>query len=265
MSKQENQKYIASQWARAWWVVAPALLFIGVLTVFNRNAGIMRLAPALGALAVLVLALGFAWWTVQRVSSERSRALRLPGPDALLALIEKSFSQSRIPDSDAFLAQSRAVALALYGEGQRARAALASIDWPRRPPLIQAAGAASESLIASICDRDFAQGVKKALTAQSLAEIAPGTPGAAASNRFYATVLAFARVLANEEDAAALTALEGAAKVKRLATLQAIALAGLVAHAHRAGTPERLAALRKDLIAVAPALHERLFRSSAAS
>jgi hypothetical protein len=265
VSKQENQKYLASQWARALWVVAPALLLIGALTVLNRNAGIVRLAPALGALAVLVLALGYAWWTVQRVSSERARALRSPSPDALLALTEKSFGQSRIPDGDAFLAQSRAVALALYGEGQRARDALASIDWQRRAPLIQAAGAASDSLIASICERDFAQALRAARRAKSLAELAPGTTGAAASNRFYATVLAFAQVLANEEDAATLATLEAAAKVKRLATLQAIALGGLVAHAQRAGTPERLEALRSELLSVAPALHALLFRESAGS
>jgi len=265
MSKQQNQKYLAGHWARSLWVVVPALLFIGALTAFNRDGGVSRFAPALGALTVLGLALGFAWWTVQRVSSERSRALRLPTPDVLLALTEKSFKQSRIPDGDAFLAQARAVALALYGEGQRARDALESVDWQRRAPIIQAAGAASQSLIASICERDFAQGMKEARRAQSLAELRPGTLGAAASNRFYATVLAFAQVLANEEDAVTLATLQASAKVKRLATLQAIAIAGLAAHAQRLGAPEPFEALRQDLLSVAPTLHDLLIHSKSAS
>jgi hypothetical protein len=201
---------------------------------------------------------GFVWWKVTRLSKAMARALQSPSPEALLAEIGKSRKPALVADADAFIAQSRAFALALYGEGDRARAVLESIDWRKRSPLVQAAGVASESLIALLCDVDLARGLTLARRARDLADIPALTPGAGASARVYSALVAFAQVLAEDEDISTLPALQRAARAKRYPTLHAIALAGLAVHAERAATPDR-EQLREQLASFAPHLNELVF------
>ena len=258
MSKDENRKYLSGLWA-------PTLILLTIVAVMlswsaiGSASGPLRFAPALAGLGALVFVAALAFWNARRKANAMAVALRSPTPEPLLSLIDGTFKMAQIADKDAFLAQSRAVALALYGDGTRAREALRPVDWSRRAPIIQAAGVVSEGLITMLCDGDFERGLRDAKRARSLAELAPGTFGSKASNRFYASVVAFGQVLADEHDASAVPTLQDAVKTKTFPTLKAIALAGLVADAQRSGTAAHAEALRDELKAFAPALDTVLF------
>jgi hypothetical protein len=263
VSKQENQRYLRRLWAG---VLLLVLIGLGLMVwstwrswrpdaLTDPSQLIVHAIP----LAFVACALIVAWWSAQRLAKAMASALRAPTPEPFLALLDKSLKSARIADMDAFAAQSRAVVLALYGEGPRALALLEPIDWQRRAPLVQAAGVVSESLVALLCDGDFERGLRDARRARSLAQIARSMPGSRTSDRFYSTVVALAQVLAGEEDASTVPTLEDAAKAKTLPTLKAIALAGLTAEALRSGPDDRAKALRSELASFAPALDKRLF------
>jgi hypothetical protein len=258
VNEQKNHKYLGGLWLRA---LLPLVLLLIVLVAVGGSGRVPGYWSVLGAglLGLIGFIAGGVWWKVRSTAGAMARALRSPTPDAALELVDQSFQKATIADSDAFRAQSRATLLALYGEGERARDALRPIDWERRAPLIRAAGIVSESLIALICDGDFEGGLREATRARSLAGVKAGTPGGKTSNRLYASVVAFAQVLADKEDASTLPTLEASAKAKLFPKLQAIAVAGLAAHAHRTGTTDRFNELRSQLVAIAPKLDEVFF------
>jgi hypothetical protein len=263
VSKQENRKYLGGLWARA---LLPVALIAIVLVTLGRSNRLSIYWTVMGFmfLGVFGFIAALVWWKLRATSKAMANALRLPTPEPLLELLDRSFRTATVADADAFQAQSRSTVLAMYGEGERARAVLRAIDWERRAPLVRAAGVVSESLIALVCDGDFARGLSEALRARSLAEVTRGTPGAKTSDRVYATVVALAQVLANKEEASTLPTLEDSAKAKLFPKLQAIAVAGLAAHAHRAGTAESFEARRSELVAIAPKLDEVFFGAQTA-
>jgi hypothetical protein len=258
MSKEENRKYLSGLWAPSLIVLTPFAVML-CWSVVGFGSGPLDFGPALAGLGAVVLVSAYVFWHARRKANAMVVALRSPTPEPLLTLIDVAFESAQIADKDAFHAQSRAVALALYGDGSRAREALRPVDWRRRAPIIQAAGVASEGLIAMLCDGEFERGLRDAKRARSLAELAPGTFGSKASNRFYASLVAFGQVLVGEHDASAVPTLQEAAKTKAFPTLKAIALAGLVADAQRSGTAAHAEALRNELTAFAPALDTILF------
>lgn len=261
MSREKNQKYLRGLWVRSLWLVPLVIVSVGWSFWGERSrAAALTGLPWLAGLATVAIMGAFMWWWSRRLINGMTNALRSATPEPLLALVEASTKRATlVADMDAFGAQSCAVALALYGEGQRARERLKPIDWHRRAPLVRAAGVVSESLIALLCDGDFEVGLREAKRAKSLAELAPGTVGAKASDRFYASVLALAQILAGEEDASAVPTLQSAAQVSMYPTLKAIALAGLAADALQSGPPENADARRKELASFAPTLDKLLF------
>jgi len=263
VSKQENQKYLRRLWAGVSFLGLMGLGSIVWSTWRSWREGALADPSQLIMLSVPLAAGGgvlvITWWRTKGLAKAMASALRAPTPEPFLVLLDKSLKPARIADMDALAAQSRAMVLALYGEGPRALAVLEPIDWQRRVPLVQAAGVVSESLVALLCDGDFERGLRDARRARSLAQIAPSMPGSKASDRFYSTVLALAQVLAGKEDASTVPTLQSAAKVKALPTLKAIALAGMTAEALRSGPDERAKALRSELASFAPTLDKRLF------
>jgi len=258
VSKQQNRKYLLGLWARSLVPVVLCVMVVSTLASSSRSH-VYSSALLFGMLGFFGFIAGLVWWKVRGTSAAMARALRSPTPELALDLVDRSFRTTTVADADAFLAQTRSGVLALYGEGERAREALRPVDWERRAPLVQAAGVVSESLIALICDGDFARGLSDAYRARALAEVTPGTLGRKTSNRLYDTVVAFAQVLVNEEQASTLPTLEASAKAKLFPKLQAIAVAGLAAHAHRADTAEHFEARRRELASLAPKLDEVFF------
>jgi len=264
VSREQNREYLRSLRRRSLWVSLPiiALSLWYIASQLGDGLRFLDHKDALVFLGMLALMAGFVWWMMQRMARKMARALRSPTPDELLQSIERSFKMARIPDKEAFVAGTRAVALSLYGEGDRAREALAGVDWHRLAPLVQAQSYAAQSLIALLCDGDFAQGLRDAERARSLAGVDAGTVGAKASDRFYGTVVALAQVFADDKVATTLPTLEASTKAMLFPTLRAIAMAGLAVDAHQSGDSDRFRARRSQLAAFAPQLEALLFGRS---
>jgi hypothetical protein len=257
VSRKANRRYLMKLWI---WPFISAAIAIALLGGPTRG-GFEQFSPRAWLLIVSfpLALLGFALLQAKKSTNNMRRALRTPTAEALLNEVERGLKWARMPDLDAFRAQARAFAYALYGDGEGAREALRPVDWAARAPLIQAAGVVSNSLIALLCDGDSEHALAEAKRAQALAALPKRAPGASASNRAYATVLALAQALADKMDDSTLPALEDAAAAQRYPTVQAMGLAGLAARAGHEGTPEQAAASRRALAAFAPKLDELIF------
>jgi hypothetical protein len=256
VSKPSNTRYLWKLWLKPliWIVVAGAFVWRAIAAGAVDGS---YLVPVF----VLLVVLGTVAFGLQRargLGKEMRLALTAPTAAPMLDVIDRSFKGARVSDADAYLAQSRANALALFGDASGARAALSAVDWQRRAPMIQAAGVAAESLVMLLCDGDATDGLAEARRAQALAEL-PAAPGAASSDRYFATVVALGQTLTNEPDASTVPALERARATKHLPTLQAMALAGLAAYAQHRGTPDEAATAQSELAAYAPKLAALLF------
>jgi len=238
-------------------------LVLVLLFLFAFNAGWLDLAarsPAafafpLGILLLWVLVIAgsylFARSKVSKTRDAYWRALREADPGALIAVADRALKGDVMPDVDAFRAQSRALAYALYGRGELAFEAMGSVDWSAKAPMIQALGLSAEAVTELLCRRAAPRAHDLARRARELASISGSFPGAAESNRYYETCLAAAAVLANEP-APKLSVLEASAADSRFPQRRLIASFALAIAAERAVDGERAARLRAFVREAAP-------------
>jgi hypothetical protein len=189
------------------------------------------------------------------------RALKEPGPNALVTLLDTSFRKaSALPDMDAQRAHSVAVAYALYGFRDDAMRALASVNWGKRAPLIQATGLVAEALTQLLCDGDAAGALERCTKARALGSVSKAVPGAAQSERFFRACIALCEVLAKVGSDESVRALEAGAASRIAPVMRVLASFGLAVAMEQRGDVERARAMRSFLLGVAPhceSLHRR--------
>jgi hypothetical protein len=181
------------------------------------------------------------------------RALKEPLPNTLVALLDASFRRaSTLPDMDAQRAHAVAVAYALYGCREESVRELASVNWGRRAPLIQASGVVAEALTQLLCDGDAAAALERCQKARALGRVSKAIPGAAQSDRFFRACIALCEVLANVGSDESVKALEAGAASRIAPAMRILASFGLAVAMKQRGDVERARALRSFLLGVAP-------------
>lgn len=273
MSKKENHWYLLGATVqllgetmrpRAWqvglWLLLVAGLSLGLQTgaleAILEKASSPAFVPVF-TVVFLVVVLGGALivrrWRQAGVRSGSLQALLDPGPERVIEVVARSLKGARmLPDADAFSAQARAVALALYGRGEEARRALAEVSWGSKAPLIQAIGLSAEGIVELLCRRDVDGALEKCRKARVLASVNPVLPGAAQTDRYHATCVAVAEALSGAGVGADLHWLEEGAADGRFPQLQLLASFGLAAAMDRSGHGGRAAELRAYILCVAP-------------
>lgn len=273
MSKKENHWYLFAAmlrplgksarpgvWTIGLWLVLVALLAIG----FQARAleGVLKNASSPGfvpifAFVVVGLAFGATLalrrWRQSALRAEYLSALKHAGPEKLIDVVAAAMKHARaLPDADAFSAQSRAIAYALYGNGREAMSALAEVSWGGRAPLVQAVGLSAEGIVELLCRRDARRALELHTKARALASVSSSLPGAAQSERHHGACIAVCEALLNTESPTSLNWLEEAAADARFPQLQLLASFGLAAALDHAGNVERASQLRAQIDDVAP-------------
>jgi hypothetical protein len=272
MSKSENHWYLLGNavgakraprrsWLRVFVVwLGLLVLFFGFYAFFSQPGG--AAAQLLSGvsfwgmfLALLSITLGgtlaYAFWRLRQLRAAYLRALQAPTAEPLLESIDGSMP-ARLPDADAFRAQARAFALALYGRGADALQALGEVEWASRAPLVQAAGLSAEYAVALLCERDATRSRELAHQALTLSAVSASLPGAGHARRSYEMMLAAAEAVLGVDSAQGRSCLEQGAADPRYPSLQVLAAYGLTRACERSGEATRAEQLRAFLREVAP-------------
>jgi hypothetical protein len=261
VSKKENHWYLVEASLRSLWrvpgrrtLVLAALFGILVVVIVTFEPGLL----ASGRITLIALAIGLVSGLIgaRGAFGNRGRylaALRMPEPLELIASIDRTMTaMKRMPDSDAFAAQARALAYVLYGRGDDATRELGSVDWSKKAPMIRAIGISAEGLIDVFCRRDPRRGLELCRRARSLASVGAMVPGATQSARYYDVCVGVAEAILGLETETTAAALEQAAGVRRIPPLQLLASYGLALTEARAGNADRAAELRNFVQTTAP-------------
>ena len=161
-------------------------------------------------------------------------AFRYPTPDRAIALYHGF--ESRAPHSKALLAYSSAFAAALYGEFDRAREELASINWSILPPMYQGYEIYIHSLLAMFEACDYSRALTLAKQARDLCDVSDKFPGAKKSRVGFEANVAVCELLAGDNGSELLLHLDRASRELPGVTA-AIPAWALAVHHTRAGQP----------------------------
>ncbi|MBF5043427.1 hypothetical protein FGE12_13600 [Aggregicoccus sp. 17bor-14] len=141
---------------------------------------LMGMAVA-GGIFLLVLGNGFVVAKRRRRERYRQLARTLRSSDVFdgLSYVHSEMQRMRrIPDRDAYEAQSRAQLYALFGEEVAARQQLDAVRWEGRAPLVQSCRLNAELWIALLCQHDLAEAERLHSAVQRLSQVPPWWPGA---------------------------------------------------------------------------------------
>ncbi len=155
--------------------------FFGVMLVFAGTQFAASLAYGRVWTAVLPLAFAAAVVVYTRLRNGDRRLRRLlqaDSPEPLVNWYRKLIRPRSVPDGDAILAQCCATAYALYADYPSARAALASVSWADRPPILRACPLILEALLCYFDTREYQRGHDLAASAAGMALVNPAFPGA---------------------------------------------------------------------------------------
>ncbi len=218
------------------------------------ETGVLASMPVwLLPLIVAVAIFGSAFFRRGAARASYVRGLQAPEPGPLVASVDKTLAAARaLPDHDAYLAQSRAVAYVLYGRGDEAMRALAAVDWNAKAPIIQAIGVSAEGLVALFCRRDAARALELCRQARALASVSGVVPGASQTARYHGVCVGVCEAVAGSITTDPRKALEEAAAEVKYPSLQLFACFGLALVREQEGNQAGARALRDYIAAMAP-------------
>src|SRR6185436_19165631 len=197
---------------------------------------------------IVSVPLARAFWLRANVRKAYAQALRADGPDRLVAVVARAMRSARsLPDLAAFSAQSTALAYALYGREDEAFRSLAAVEWKGRGPLIQAVGLSAEGLVELLCRRNVARALELTRRARALASLSAAVPGAAATERYHATLVGIAEAVQGTASASSVRAMEEAAADERQPALRVLGSFGLAVIGEQSGDTDRARVLRARL------------------
>ena len=200
-------------------------MLFAIIVVLRRGeyatGAVVSLVAIAGPLGVFLLA--------------RRKALlvfKYPTPDRAIALYHGFKPRSQ--DSVALMADNSAFALALYGEFDRAREELASINWSALPPIYQGYEAYIHSLLAIFEAGDYSRAFTFAKEARDLCDVSDKFPGVKKSRVALDANVAVCELLAGNNASVLLTQLDSASR-ELPGVSAAIPAWALAAHHTRAG------------------------------
>ena len=218
-----NTRHLVGLWAGA--------VLIMVWVAFDLGSALLQgqtwevgLSIAFTAVIVMVI----KWRGGDR---QIRRLLQSDSPEDLVPFYKRTIRTGLVPDGDALLAQACAVAYTLYADYPAARAALQSVNWDHRPPLIRSSGQSVEALLCYFETRQYKQGLELARSAQKAGGVSGLFPGARASAAAFESLVEIGEVLSGCSTGSTVGSLER--KMKVLPTLGRLLVAWGLANAYR--------------------------------
>jgi len=192
-----------------WWAViigVGGLLLVGM--TFGLISGLHRgdYPPVIA----LVVGVTFATFAVLRGRRKALALFRETTPDRAIAFYHSSFK--RAPKGKPLAAHSSAYAAVLYGDFDRAREELSTVNWAALPPMYQGFEAHIHSLLAIFQAKDYSKALLLAEEARDLTEASKKLPGVATSRAAFDGLVAVCEVLGGKHDPELLTRLDGASR-----------------------------------------------------
>lgn len=202
-SAAQNSRYIGGLWLFAIVLGVPILVATGALAAQGN----------FGMLVILAGTAAFVAFIFRRTAKRIERLLRTSAsPDPLVAFYRKAFRAAKMPDVDAHLAFSSALAYLIYGDGMRAEFELSRLDWSERPPLITAMRDAARALNCYLISRDFSAGLGHAKRAANLARTSANFPGVKTAEAAYGSYVDIGLILTSGPDPRLLDSLKSRAE-----------------------------------------------------
>lgn len=214
---------------RVWLILAipVALMLVGVVGAAMH--GDYKTVP------IVVAAIGFTalffWFSRARLR----RMFRDPTPDRIIAYYHAT--ARRVPHAQASAAYLSAIAAAAYGQFDRARSELNSIDWSAFPALYQGYRLHAMAIITLLEKRDFEGALRLLHEAREVASTGNADGGSASSKAafaIYEAIIESASGGGNDETGK----LEEMAN-RRRGLISAFSAWALALHFRRVGEPER--------------------------
>ncbi len=177
-------------------------MIIGVVANLRRGE-YTALIPAAAVLAIV---------TVMILWSRRREQLffKDPTPDRVIAFYHASIKN--IPNARALAAYMSAFAAILYGEFDRAREELASVNWTTLPPMYQGLEIYIHSLFAIFEANDYSRALDLAKKARDLCDISDKFPGSRNSRVSHDANIAICEMLTGKNGTEILGRIERASK-----------------------------------------------------
>lgn len=200
---QANTKHLLKSWA----IVASiccvvAIWFIGAMIVGLRRGEYTPVIAVTAALAVTSI-------TLFRARRKAQLLFKDSTPDRAISYYHSSMKH--IPNGKAMAAYASAFAAVLYGQFERAREELASVNWATLPPMYQGFETYIHSLLAIFEAKDYSRALGLAEEALDLCNVSEKFPGAKKSRVALETNVAICEMLTGNSDSAVVTRLERAA------------------------------------------------------
>jgi hypothetical protein len=204
LAVEANSKHLLRLWAIA-------LLFGGVVLgglVFGTISGLRRgdYTPVIAVTA----GLAFAGFTVLRSRRKKLSLFKETTPDRAIASYHSSMR--RIPNAKGMVAYSSAFAAVLYGQFDRAREELASVNWSTLPPMYQGFEVYTHSLLAIFERHDYSRALNLAEEARDLCDVSHKFPGVRKSRAALDANVAVCELLMGKNSSELLGSLDRATK-----------------------------------------------------
>lgn len=215
---QGNTKHLLKSWAIAVFLccVVAAVLIGGLISGLRRGEYTPVIAVAAG-LAVVS-------FTIVRARRKAQLLFKEATPDPAIAFYHSS--AKRIPNGKAMAAYQSAFAALIYGQFDRAREELASVNWASLPPMYQGFEAYIHSLLAIFDAKDYQKALSLAEEARDLCNVSETFPGVKKSQFALEANVAVCEVLTGKSGSEILTLLNRASEQSGVAaTIPAWALA----------------------------------------
>jgi hypothetical protein len=239
---QANAKHLLKSWAIVIFICGVvAIWLIGVLIASLRRGEYTPLIAVTAGLAVTSM-------TLLRARRKAQLLFKDSTPDRAIAFYHSSMK--RIPNGKAMAAYTSAFAAVLYGQFERAREELASVNWATLPPMYQGFETYIHSLLAVLEAKDYPRALSLAEEARDLCDVSENFPGAKKSRVALEINVAVCEMLTGKSDPGVVTRLDRASK-ELSGVAAAIPSWALAVHHTRSGdaaAAERYLAVVKRLL-----------------
>lgn len=233
-------------------IVAGGLLLVGM--TFGLISGLHRgeYTPIIG----LAVGVAFATFSVLRGRRKALALFRETTPDRAIAFYHSSLK--RAPYGKILAAHSSAYAAVLYGQFDRAREELGSINWAALPPMYLGFEAHIHSLLAIFQGKDYLKALLLAEEARDLTEASKSLPGVTTSRAAYDANVAVCELLTGKSDPKLLSQLDKACKdLPGVApAIPSWALANYYAKAGQSEAAEHYSSIVRRLLPYSILLHD---------
>ena len=204
MERRQNTISLIRAWAGAAFF---GILAVGILAWARRQGyfsdTVSLLFLLLGIVTAVAMGVSYLGTNAQLKSRLQSRSAQ-----AVLDLNRSSFGKANMPDKDAYLAFSNALALTLYEQFETAGLEMEKVAWEAKSQLAQAQVPLFQALRAYLEGHDFERGLILAREARRMADTPKVFPGAAVAMNLYDAMIEIGEVLAGPPDPRVVSSLE---------------------------------------------------------